>query len=271
MAARGLLVLLLAVVLVLSALWAFQRKLIYFPDAAPAGSAAAVFPGGRDVALATEDGLSLEAWLVPPSGVDRKVAVLVLPGNAGNRAGRALTARALSAQGLTVLLVDYRGFGGNPGSPSEDGLALDARAAHEFLRREGFPAGRIVHFGESLGAAVATALSVALPPGGLVLRSPFTELAAVGREHYPLLPVGLLLRDRFPVADLIGQVSAPVVIVYGTDDATVPPAQSRVVAAKAVDARVVAVEGADHNDPVLFDGPELINAVVALAGDLGPG
>ncbi|NUT32306.1 MAG: alpha/beta hydrolase [Hamadaea sp.] len=261
MAVRGGLVLLLAVVLVLSLLWVFQRKLIYFPDATPAGSAAAAMVGARDVTLETADGLRLGAWLVPPQGADRGMAVLVLPGNAGNRAGRVTTARAFAAQGLTVLLVDYRGYGGNPGSPSEEGLAQDALAAHDFLRREGFPAERIVHFGESLGSAVATALSVERPPGGLVLRSPFTELAAVGREHYPFLPVGLLLRDRFPVADLIGGVTAPVVVVYGTADATVPPAQSRAVAARAQEATVVAVEGADHNDAVLFDGPELVAAV----------
>ncbi len=97
--------------------------MIYLPDRARPPSAATVLPGARDVVLRTDDGLELGAWYVPARGPDRGVAVLVVPGNAGNRAARASLAARLSAEGLAVLLVDYRGYGGNPGSPSEDGLA----------------------------------------------------------------------------------------------------------------------------------------------------
>jgi pimeloyl-ACP methyl ester carboxylesterase len=132
------------------------------------------------VALHTEDGLDLTAWHAPATGQATAITVLVLPGNAGSRATRVPLARALSAAGFDVLLLDYRGYG-NPGSPTEEGPAADARAAHRHLVAErGVPPARLVLFGERLGAAVATRLALERPVAGLVLRSPFTSLADVG-------------------------------------------------------------------------------------------
>ncbi|MEH1124199.1 alpha/beta hydrolase [Micromonospora sp. CPCC 206061] len=267
--ARVGLVVLLVLVLVIAVIWVLQRRLIYFPDRSAPPPAAQVIPGGRDVTLPTADGLRLSAWLIPPpsGSPDRRAAVLVAPGNAGNRLARAPLAEALANEGLTVLLVDYRGYGGNPGSPSEQGLAYDVRAARTYLiEHAGIPDQRLLYYGESLGAAVATALATEHPPAGLVLRSPFTDLPSVGQEHYPLLPVRLLARDRFPVMDLLPRVRVPTVVVYGTADSIVPPAQSRAVADHApVLARVVAVDGADHNDMALLSGEQLVSAVVDLA------
>jgi pimeloyl-ACP methyl ester carboxylesterase len=269
---RVALVVLLLVALVVGAAWLLQRRLIYFPDRAAPPPAAQVIAGAQDVTLATADGLRLGAWLVrpPPGTPDRRLAVLVAPGNAGNRLGRAPLATALAAHGLTVLLVDYRGYGGNPGRPSERGLAHDVDAARAYLvEQAGIPTGRLLYYGESLGGAVATALATRHPPAALILRSPFTDLPAAGREHYPFLPVGLLLRDRFPVAEMIGKVTAPTLVVYGTADTIVPPAHSRAVADRAGgEVTVVAVEGADHNDASLLTGRQLITAVVDLAGGL---
>jgi fermentation-respiration switch protein FrsA (DUF1100 family) len=116
---------------------------------------------------------------------------------------------------------------------------------------------------------VVTRLALEQPPGGLVLRSPFTDLAAVGSWHYPFLPVRLLLRDRFPVTELIGQVQVPTAVVYGSADTIVPPEQSVAVAAAAGGpVQVVEVTGADHNDAALLEGNELVTAVVDLARSL---
>jgi uncharacterized protein len=262
-----LVVLLVTIVLMIMLLWVFQRRLIYLPSTAPVPSAERVLPGARDVTLRTADGIALGAWLVPPRGRDREVTVLVANGNAGDRSLRAPLATALAQQGLTVLLFDYRGYGGNPGSPTEPGLALDVRAAYQFLvEQAGVPPDRLLFYGESLGAAVVTELASERPPAGLVLRSPFVDLAAVGRVHYPFLPVGALLKDRFPVVEHIARVDVPVTIVYGTRDTIVPPEQSRAVAAAAPGpARTVEIPGADHNDRALLDGQQLVNAVVELA------
>ncbi|MGY1725152.1 alpha/beta hydrolase [Blastococcus sp. SYSU DS0533] len=252
--------------LLVGLLWAFQRHLVYLPDAGPVPPAAQAVPGARDVVLETDDGLRLGAWFVPGRTPDA-AGVLVANGNGGHRGLRAPLARALAQEGLAVLLFDYRGYGGNPGTPGEAGLALDARAAREFLLGDGgVPADRLVYFGESLGAAVVTGLAVEHPPAGLVLRSPFVDLAAVGSEHYPFLPVRALLRDRYPVAEQVREVDASTTVVYGGADSVVPPAQSRAVAdAAAALHRVVAVPGADHNDLVMLAGDEVVAAVVELA------
>lgn len=245
------------VLLLVAVLWGYQRHLIYLPDTTTPTSV-----GARDVVLETSDGLRLGAWLVPPLGADRGVAVLVANGNGGNRSGRLPLAQALAAEGLTVLLFDYRGYGGNPGSPSERGLALDIRAAQDYLVEYGVPAHRTVYFGESLGAAVVTELAAERPPAALILRSPFTDLASVGQYHYPFLPVGLLLRDKFLLVDHLAEVKAPIAVIYGSRDSVVPPDQSREVAKAAK--HVVEIPDADHNDAVLVHGPDVVAAVITL-------
>lgn len=253
------------VLLLLAVLWGYQRQLIYLPDTTTVNGSAGV----QDVVLETSDGVKLGAWLLRPRGPDRGVAVLVANGNGGNRAGRAPLAQALTAEGLTVLLFDYRGYGGNEGSPSEQGLARDVRAAQGYLVETGVPSERIVYFGESLGAAVVTELATSVAPGALILRSPFVDLASVGQAHYPFLPVGLLLRDKFPLAEQLAGVKAPVAVVYGSDDSVVPPDQSREVAEAAPTLKdLVEIPGADHNDAALVHGPEVIAAVVRLADQL---
>ena len=130
--------------------------------------------------------------------------------------------------GLSVLLFDYRGYGGNPGRPSEDGLAADARAAQAWLAAQpDVDPDRIAYFGESLGAAVAVGLAVQRPPAALVLRSPFTSLADVGAVHYPWLPVRRLLLDRYPSIERIASVHAPVLVIAGDRDDIVPAALSK--------------------------------------------
>jgi fermentation-respiration switch protein FrsA (DUF1100 family) len=214
----------------------------------------------------------LTAWELAPTAADREAAVLVAPGNAGNRGGRIGLGQALAAEGFTVLLLEYRGYGGNPGTPTEDGLSQDAAAAWDHLRTR-FPAERILLFGESLGAAVTAALAEQVDPGGMVLRSPFTDLAAVGQVHYPALPVRLLLRDRFAVTEHLAGNEAPVVVIYSESDEVVPADHSRAVADAAAAAGIpvteVAVAAHGHNDPVLVQGPEVVAAVTALADRLG--
>jgi uncharacterized protein len=270
---RPTLVVLLVLAVLMTALWLMQRRLIYFPDRSQVPAAGDVLPGARDVALTTSDGLRLGAWLVPPSrsaAPGRDFTVLVANGNAGNRSVRVPLATALAAEGFAVLLFDYRGYGGNPGKPTESGLALDVRAAyHHLIDVTRVPRHRLIYYGESLGAAVVTELATEHPPAGLALRSPFVDLPALARVHYPFLPAKPLLRDRYPTVSHIREVTVPTTIVYGTADTVVPAEQSRAVAASAAGpVTVTAVEGADHNDRSLLDGPALIAAVVRIAGGL---
>ena len=265
---KVLVVVVVLAVVVLALAYLFQRRLIYLPDGGPVPRAGTVLDGARDVELRTADGLTLGAWYVPARGADTDVTVLVAAGNAGNRAARAPLAAALRARGMSVLLFDYRGYGGNPGDPTEEGLALDVRAAREHLVERG--AERIVYFGESLGAAVVAELATEHPSCGLLLRSPFTELADVAAEHYPFLPVRLLLKDRFPVVEHVRRVRVPTTVVYGSADGIVPVVLSRAVAeAAAGPVTTVEVPGAGHNDPELLDGPRLVDATTRLANLAG--
>jgi uncharacterized protein len=257
------------VLLVVLSSWAFQRRLIFLPSTGAVPSAATMLVGARDVQLTTSDGLRLGAWYVPARGPAGTFTVLVANGNAGDRSLRAPLARALADQGFGVLLFDYRGYGGNPGSPSEEGLARDVRAARHFLIDEGVPGNRLQYYGESLGAAVVAELATEHPPAGLVLRSPFSDLASVGQIHYPFVPVRALLKDRFPVAEYLARVAVPITVVYGTADSIVPPEESRrSVATARGPTRLIAVEGADHNDPALLNGDVLVQAVMELANEI---
>jgi uncharacterized protein len=264
---RALLVVGVVLAVLTGLLWGLQRRLVYLPDDGPVPAAATVLPGARDVVLETSDGLRLGGWFVPGRDAGAP-AVLVANGNGGHRGFRAPLAAALAERGLAVLLFDYRGYGGNPGSPSEAGLARDVRAARAALLEEAaVPPDRLLYLGESLGAGVVTGLAIEHPPAALVLRSPFVDLAAVGAEHYPFLPVRALLRDRYPVAERVATIRVPTTVVLGDADSIVPPAQSRAVAAAAASLhRLVEVPGADHNDRVLLDGDALVDAVVELAG-----
>ncbi len=242
-------------------LWMAQRRLIYFPDRRPP-SLAVMGPGWEEVAFETTDGLTLRAWYKTPE--TGQPIVTVFSGNAGNRADRAALGSGLSAAGLGVLLTDYRGYGGNPGHPTESGLARDARAAVAFLREQ-TPGSPVVYLGESLGAAVAIEVAGADPPAALVLRSPFTSMADVGRVHYPWLPVGTLLKDRYRSDERIGSVRVPTLVIAGDADSIVPISQSReIFAAAAEPKQLIVIPGADHNDRSLVSGSELINGVVAF-------
>lgn len=262
---RILLIALCVIALLVVVAWVFQRRLIYLPDRAPAPPAHTVLENAEDVRLLTADGLELGAWYVPAVG-GSGTTVLVANGNAGNRLDKAALAEALADAGFAVLLFDYRGYGGSPGGPSERGLALDIRAAHRYLvEQRGVPASSLLYFGESLGAGVVAELATEHPPAGLLLRSPFADLAGIGRVHYPFLPVGLLLKDRFPVADHVARIDVPTTIVYGTSDTIVPAGHSeRVAAAAAGPVERVVLPGVGHNDAEML-GPKIVDAVEALA------
>ena len=261
---RALGVAILTVLVLLGMLWLLQRRLIYFPTQ-EVPTAETVHPTMEEAVYTTEDGLTLTAWWLPRETTGHGT-VMVFPGNAGNRSHRVPLATALAAQGLNVLLVDYRGYGGNPGSPSETNLAADARAAYDHvLTRAGVDPRYLVFFGESLGAGVALGLARERAPAALVLRSPFTSLADVGRTHYPFLPVSLLLRDRFPNLDAIASLDIPLLVIAGEADRIVPLEQSEeLYRAAPGPKRLVVIQSADHNDFVLLAGEEVVDEMVSF-------
>ena len=270
--AKPLVILLGAGLLVVALVWLLQRRLIYFPLEQQVPRASSILSHAEEVVIETRDGLRLGGWFLPPPRDSDGSCVLVCNGNAGNRSNRAPLAAALAGQGLGVLLFDYRGYGGNPGKPSEEGLLEDGRAARAWLEaRPEVDAGRIVIFGESLGAAVAVAEAVERPPAALVLRSPFTSLVDVARRHYPFLPVSLLLIDRYPSRQRISSLRCPLLVVAAEEDRIVPVSQSRALyeAAPGERKRLLILPGG-HNDFELLAGDRLLREMrVFLDGALG--
>ena len=271
---RSIAIVALVAAVALALLYTAQRSLIYFPGSARP-SEESLPPESEVIELHTADGLRLMGWFLPAAGRQSVrdgeptpgPAVLICNGNAGDRSHRLPLAKALTARGYAVLLFDYRGYAGNPGSPSEFGLRADARAAVEALaaRPEVDPE-RIVYFGESLGAAVAGALSTERPPAALVMRSPPPSLAEVGRYHYPFLPiVDQLLLDRYPLAEQIRAIAVPVLVLVTERDQTVPAALSRrVFDAASQPKRYVPISASHHNDPAFLAGEEMLAAVTAF-------
>jgi len=251
------------VVVLLLALWAGQRQLMYFPLRDVPAIASLGLEDVEEVAFDAADGLRLSGWLFTVAAVEQAPAVIVFNGNAGNRAHRVQLARALRRMGQQVLLFDYRGYGGNPGSPTEQGLAMDARAAREFLiNRRHVDPGSLTYFGESLGTGVAVKLASEHPPAALILRSPYTSMADVGQHHYPWLPVRQLLRDRYDSLAVIPRVKTRLLVIAGERDSVVPAEFSRRLYEAAPQPKAfVSISGADHNDDELLDGKTVIEAI----------
>lgn len=243
-------------VLVVAA-WGLQRQIIYLPDTTDPGPPPN--DGVEEVSFATADGLELTAWFY---GSQEAVStILATPGNAGNRALRDPLAEGLVGRGHAVLLLEYRGYGGNPGRPYEEGLVADAAAARAYLTgRDDVEASSLVYLGESIGTGVAAALAATEPPAALVLRSPFPDLADVGRGHYPFLPVGTLLRERFETTGRLAGYRGPLLVIAGGADSIVPAGLSRRVADE-TGGQYVELDGVDHNDREMLDGDEYLDAV----------
>jgi uncharacterized protein len=217
--AHLLLVVLVLYVIALAALYAMQRRLIFPIDASASGQQPSV-AGMISVRCTSADGVTVAHWYSPPLR-GHPVAVL-FHGNGGTVADLQSWALALRARGYGILLTDYRGYSGNPGAPSEQGLYADARAALAWLRSEGIGDAATVIIGWSLGSGVGVQMALEHHPSALVLLAPYSSLPDVAAPLYPIFPVRALIRDRFDNVRKIADVGAPVMIVHGAMDPVVP-------------------------------------------------
>ena len=169
--------------------------------------------------LTAADGTQIHVWHVAPR--DNKPVIIYFHGNGGSLPGRVDRFRRLIKDGIGLVGVEYRGYGGSGGTPTEQGLIADAQAAYAFAAAR-YPVSQIVVWGELLGSGVAVALAAEKPVGRVILEAPFTSTEAVGARHYWYLPVRFLMKDQFRSDERIGKVTAPLMIMHGVLDRTVP-------------------------------------------------
>ena len=256
-------------VMLVALMYIFQRSFQFYPESRLPSRVESGVASMDEVRFTTNDGLELFAWTQPPS-VDGKPWVVIFHGNAGNIAGRARKARVFFEAGYGVMLVEYRGFGGNPGRPTQDGLFADARAALAYLAGQGIAGRQLVLYGESLGTGVAVAMAyeaaqAGSPVAAVLLEAPFSSAADVAAGYYPFLPARLLLKDKFDSLSMVQDIAAPLFIAHGDRDLTVPQTLGRKLYAQAVEPKqALWLEGAAHND--LYEHGLGAAALAFLAG-----
>lgn len=205
--------------------------------------------------LTTADGETLDGWFVPADAKrEARGLVIFLHGNAGNIGHRLDYLRMFHDLGLATLIIDYRGYGRSSGSPSEDGTYLDAAAAWRHATQVlGFPAGRIVLFGESLGGGVAAQLAATNRPAALVLASTFTSVPDMGADLYPLLPIRLLARIRYDTLARLPQIACPLLVIHSRNDDIIPYTHGhRLFEAAGQPKQFLETEGG-HNEGFVFE------------------
>lgn len=243
-------------------IYAFQRRLIFYPDATYSTPADAELTGVEEVKLKTHDGETLIAWYAPASS--GKPTFLYFHGNAGNLDNRAPRIERFARAGYGTFMLAYRGYGGSTGQPSERAVVADAALAYDYLRGLGLPPRDIIAYGESLGSGVAVQLAAKHEVGALVLDAPYTSLPAIGKRIYPFLPVETFMTDRFDSKQHIAEVRVPILILHGTNDATIPIELGRELFEAAPEPKEMAeLQGAGHSDIYMFGAMDRLERFLA--------
>ena len=252
--AAGLIV---AYLLTVGLLAAIQRNLLFPAPTLPEGwlAAQAQAQGARELRPVAEDGTRLYGWHLPAPA--SRGVVVWFEGNGGSVGMRPGAFRRLTEDGWDVVQVNYRGYPGSDGAPTEDGLRMDARAAWAVAKGLGGP---VWIYGKSLGGGVAVGLAAERcdagdPPLALVVESTFTSAVRVGQEKLPWAPVGLFMRDRFDSLARAPRITAPTLVLHGDADALIGPRHAEDLAAALPNARIKRFVGAGHNDELITTGP----------------
>ncbi|KTC76992.1 alpha/beta hydrolase [Legionella brunensis] len=223
----------------------FQRNLLYFPAKEVPSRKIFQAEDLQVVKFTTTDGIHLNSWYKP--ALANRPTILYLHGNAGHIGYRMPLVRQFLAKGFGVLLLEYRGYGGNQGKPTEQGLYQDAEAALNFLQQQDVAIEQIVLYGESLGTGVAIYMAIEHPVCAVILQSPYTSMTQVAYYHYPWIFIPPW--DKFDSLSRISQLKSPLLILHGESDAIVPYQQARELFANANEPKqLVSIPGKGHND-----------------------
>lgn len=234
-----------------------ETRLDYTPDELNMGYKEVYFP--------TEDGERLHGWFFPLKG--ERPVILFCHGNAGNISHRLENVGLLLREGLQVFLFDYRGYGKSSGSPSERGIYRDGLAAYDYLvEKEHLSPANIIPFGRSLGAAVATEISLKRKARSLIIESAFTSTREVARSTPLFFPLSYLLPAHYNNLEKIGRVTVPKLIIHGKADEIIPFSMGpKLFEAAAAPKHFLPLEKVGHNDTFIVGGRSYFEAFARFA------
>jgi hypothetical protein len=261
-------------VLLAVVLYLLQGKMVFLSDLP--GRALTATPGDigleyEDVSLPTSDDERLHGWYVPAT--DRRGVVLFFHGNAGNISHRLDSIGIFHKLGLDTLIIDYRGYGRSTGKTNEQGTYLDAEAAWSYLINDrGIPADRIIVFGRSLGGAIGAWLGAQHTPAAMIIESSFTSGVDMARRLYPFLPVRLITRLRYPVAEYASRLDCPVLVVHSRNDEIIPFEMGRSIYAAVKQRKSFLELRGDHNNGFFISRHDYVTGLNSfIESVLGPG
>lgn len=250
----------LSLIITVLLLYVFQRRLIYFPEQYTPVLQDYHATDMTVVTLKTKDNIELMSWYKPAT--NNQPTLLFLHGNAGHIGYRMPLIRQFLKAGFGVLLLEYRGYGGNKGSPTEQGLYADGQTALAFLYQQGMKPKQIILYGESLGTGIATKPAVENPIGCVILQSPFTSLASLSRFHYPWSMIKPW--DQFNSLERMKQIHAPLLVLHGRRDQIVPFAEGLAIFNEAnMPKEMLEFDKQNHND--LWDAREFSEKIIRFS------
>jgi len=235
--------------LLISVLFFMQRSLLYFPSNEKLDLSQYAAIGLEEVKLKTEDGLELTAWFMQADPARDGRTFLLFHGNAGHIGHRVEKFRRILEAGYGFLFLEYRGYGENPGKPTEIGLHTDARAALDFLASREIPYEKVILYGESLGCGIAVRAASEHYFSVVILEAPYTSIADVAQRQFWFLPVRWLVRDRYDTLAIINRITSPVVVMHGEQDDVIHVSFGKRVFEAAPEPKTAwFFEGAGHNN-----------------------
>ncbi|MBR1778738.1 MAG: alpha/beta hydrolase [Alphaproteobacteria bacterium] len=218
--------------LLTAVVYVFQRRLMYNPHTHVNTPHRNESPELEEITLQTNDGLKLVSYYKAPKtnqAGELYPTVLYMHGNTGPASDAAHKLIPLVNAGYGVLLLEYRGFGPNPGSPTEKGLIADAEAALHFIHLKQGKQAKVYYYGMSMGTGVANGLAEKRPPAGLIQEGGFTSMTEAAKVHYPIFPVKYIIKDSFDSQRRIASLRAPLLVLHGEKDRTVPVEQGKAI------------------------------------------
>ncbi len=247
----------IAYVVILIFIYFYQRNLLYHPSENNYQNDIAKF-NYEEIKIKVDDKIELKSWLINKD-LDKYKTLLIFHGNAGNLSNRIYKLNELSKLDINILLISWRGFSGNKGSPTENNLYKDAEAAITWLNKKKVKNNKIILYGESLGTGVAIEMAKKKDYNSIILESPFTSIENSAKIYYPYLPVKFLLKDRFDSINKIKMVKTPILIMHGEKDDIVPFSMGKELYEKANDPKYFYFSADD--DHMMEFNPKLLSEI----------